>query len=58
MTPDASGAENFTTIIAVAPSPLQEGVLWVGTDDGRLHVTLDEGKTWTTNWKINYKRRS
>ncbi|HSG40871.1 MAG TPA: hypothetical protein VLE27_14630 [Thermoanaerobaculia bacterium] len=48
LTPDASGAENFTTIIAVAPSPLQEGVLWVGTDDGRLHVTRDGGKTWTS----------
>ncbi|HEY9421754.1 MAG TPA: hypothetical protein VIW92_10090, partial [Thermoanaerobaculia bacterium] len=48
LTPDASGAENFTTIIAVAPSPLQEGVLWVGTDDGRLHVTRDGGKTWAS----------
>ncbi|HEX6898442.1 MAG TPA: hypothetical protein VF789_01965 [Thermoanaerobaculia bacterium] len=48
LTPDASGAENFTTIIAIAPSPLQEGVIWVGTDDGRLHVTRDGGKNWTS----------
>jgi photosystem II stability/assembly factor-like uncharacterized protein len=46
LTPDATGAENFTTILAIAPSPLREGVIWVGTDDGRLHVTRDDGKTW------------
>jgi photosystem II stability/assembly factor-like uncharacterized protein len=48
LTPDVSNAENFTTILAVSPSPLQEGVIWVGTDDGRLHVTRDGGKTWTS----------
>ncbi|HKV11400.1 MAG TPA: hypothetical protein VJ725_24870, partial [Thermoanaerobaculia bacterium] len=48
LTPDVSGAENFTTIIAIAPSPKQQGVLWAGTDDGRLHVTQDGGKTWTS----------
>jgi len=46
LTPDVTGAENFTTILAIAPSPLQRGVLWVGTDDGRIHVTKDGGKTW------------
>ncbi len=48
ITPDASGAENFTTILAVAPSALERGVIWVGTDDGRVHVTRDGGKTWTS----------
>ncbi|HKI05415.1 MAG TPA: hypothetical protein VKK31_25770 [Thermoanaerobaculia bacterium] len=48
LTPDVTGAESFTTIIAIAPSPKQQGVLWVGTDDGRLHVTRDGGKTWTS----------
>jgi photosystem II stability/assembly factor-like uncharacterized protein len=48
LTPDVSAAENFTTIISIAPSPLQKGVLWVGTDDGRLHVTRDGGATWTS----------
>ncbi|HYN23307.1 MAG TPA: hypothetical protein VE078_20280, partial [Thermoanaerobaculia bacterium] len=46
LTRDVTAAENFTTIISVAPSPLQQGVTWVGTDDGRLHVTRDGGKTW------------
>jgi photosystem II stability/assembly factor-like uncharacterized protein len=48
LTRDVSNAENYTTILAVAPSPVQKGVIWVGTDDGRLHVTQDGGKTWTS----------
>ncbi|HEY0513512.1 MAG TPA: hypothetical protein VGH73_16500 [Thermoanaerobaculia bacterium] len=48
LTRDVSNAENYTTILAVAPSPVQRGVIWVGTDDGRLHVTRDGGKTWTS----------
>jgi photosystem II stability/assembly factor-like uncharacterized protein len=46
ITIDASGAESFTTILSIAPSPVQRGVLWVGSDDGRLHVTKDGGKSW------------
>ncbi|HWM93729.1 MAG TPA: hypothetical protein VN493_23425 [Thermoanaerobaculia bacterium] len=46
LTPDVTGAENFTTIIAISPSPVQKGVIWVGTDDGRVHVTRDGGKNW------------
>ncbi|HYN23155.1 MAG TPA: hypothetical protein VE078_19505 [Thermoanaerobaculia bacterium] len=46
LTPDVTGAENLTTIIAISPSPVQRGVIWVGTDDGRVHVTRDGGKTW------------
>jgi photosystem II stability/assembly factor-like uncharacterized protein len=46
LTVDVTAAENHTTIIAIAPSPLQQGVIWVGSDDGRLHVTRDGGKTW------------
>jgi photosystem II stability/assembly factor-like uncharacterized protein len=51
ITIDATGAENFTTLIALAPSPVDRGgrgVLWAGSDDGRLHVTRDGGKTWTS----------
>ncbi|MGH9862286.1 MAG: WD40/YVTN/BNR-like repeat-containing protein, partial [Candidatus Acidiferrales bacterium] len=48
LTPDVTAAENHTTIIAIAASPMQKGVLWVGTDDGRLHVTRDAGQTWTS----------
>ena len=33
-------------IYAIAPSPLDVGLIWAGTDDGRVHVTKDGGKTW------------
>lgn len=48
LTPDVTGAENFTTIVAIAPSPLQKDVLWVGTDDGRVQVTADGGQHWSS----------
>ena len=47
LTPDVTSAETHTTIIAIAPSPLEQGTLWVGTDDGRVHVTRDSGGDWT-----------
>ncbi len=48
LTPDVSAAENHTTLVAIAPSPVERGVLWAGSDDGRLHVTRDGGATWTS----------
>ncbi len=48
LTLDVTAAENHTSIITVEPSVLELGVLWVGTDDGRLHVTRDGGSTWTS----------
>ncbi len=48
LTLDVTGAENFTSILAIDPSPVQEGVIWAATDDGRLHVTQDGGETWTS----------
>lgn len=47
LTIDATGAENYTTIIAIAPSPVEKDVIWVGTDDGNLQLTRDGGATWT-----------
>lgn len=47
LTMDATGAENHCTVLAIAPSPVQQGVIWVGTDDGNLQLTRDGGKTWT-----------
>jgi photosystem II stability/assembly factor-like uncharacterized protein len=46
LTPDVTGAENFTSIVAIEPSPLEQGVIWVGTDDGRLQLTRDGGEHW------------
>jgi photosystem II stability/assembly factor-like uncharacterized protein len=47
LTIDNTTAENHTTILAIAPSPVDEGTIWVGTDDGNLQLTRDGGKTWT-----------
>ncbi len=47
LTFDQTQAENHTTIISIDPSRVQEGVIWVGTDDGNVQVTQDGGKTWT-----------
>jgi photosystem II stability/assembly factor-like uncharacterized protein len=35
------------TLTALAESPLKKGLLYVGTDDGRVHVSRDDGKSWT-----------
>jgi hypothetical protein len=44
---DNSSAEYHCTIISVAESPRKPGQIWVGSDDGRLHVTEDGGGKWT-----------
>lgn len=44
---DNSGAENHTTIFTIAESPLDQNVIWVGTDDGNVQVSKDGGKSWT-----------
>ncbi len=48
LTPDVGDGENFTTITAIAPSPLKPGLIWVGTDDGRIQVTRDGGGSWSS----------
>lgn len=44
---DALGAETYATIFAFAESPIEKGVLWAGSDDGLLHISRDNGATWT-----------
>lgn len=44
---DNTAAEFHCTIIAIAPSPVNPNVIWVGTDDGNVQVTRDGGKSWT-----------
>ncbi len=44
---DVTAAENHCTILTIAPSPLKQGVIWVGTDDGNAQLTIDGGASWT-----------
>lgn len=46
LTMDATGAENNTTILAIEPSKLKRDLIWVGTDDGLVHITRDGGGSW------------
>jgi photosystem II stability/assembly factor-like uncharacterized protein len=45
--PKENPALSGHTILSTAESPKKAGVLWVGTDDGKLRVTKDDGKNWT-----------
>jgi photosystem II stability/assembly factor-like uncharacterized protein len=40
------GAVQYCTITTLAESPVEKGLIWVGTDDGNVLLTRDEGKTW------------
>ncbi len=44
---DVSGAEYYDTLLDIAPSPVADGVVWAGSDDGLVHVTRDGGEHWT-----------
>ena len=44
---DNTAAEFHCSILTIAESHVQEGVIWVGTDDGNVHITTDGGKKWT-----------
>lgn len=47
MATGGSAAETHCTIVTLAESPLKAGVIWCGTDDGKVWVTQDAGRTWT-----------
>ena len=47
LTMDATGAENHCTIIVIEPSPVEKDMLWIGTDDGRVHMSKNGGQTYT-----------
>src|ERR1019366_7118767 len=46
ITLDITSVEYYDTVFALAESPLQKGMLWAGTDDGLIHLTRDDGKSW------------
>jgi hypothetical protein len=46
ITKDNTSVEYYCTIFTFAESPVQKGVLWAGTDDGLVHVSQHDGKSW------------
>ena len=47
ITKDQNGPEIYGTIFTIAPSRLEEGTIWTGSDDGLAYITRDGGKKWT-----------
>ena len=47
ITQDNTSVEYYCTIFAAQESPLKEGLIWVGSDDGLVHLTRDGGENWT-----------
>jgi hypothetical protein len=49
ITKDNTGVEYYGTVFALAESPHEAGVIWAGSDDGRVHLTRDGGESWPTS---------
>ena len=47
ITKDQASIEFYDIVFTVAESPKQKGLIWAGTDDGLIHITKDDGKSWT-----------
>ncbi len=47
LTLDITSVEYYDTVFALAESPVKQGTLWAGTDDGLIHVSTDDGAHWT-----------
>lgn len=54
ITGDNTGVEIYDTIFSIAESPLKQGLIWVGSDDGLVQLTEDDGAHWrnvsSTDW--------
>jgi len=46
ITIDDTGAENHTSLLTIAPSPVERGIIWAGSDDGKVHVATVGGGEW------------
>jgi len=47
ITRDITGEEHYSVLYVIEESPVQQGVIWTGANDGPIHVTTDGGTTWT-----------
>jgi hypothetical protein len=54
LTLDRTGAENHCSIVTISESPLKPGIIWAGTDDGNVQLTMNGGKNWI-NTRANFK---
>ena len=46
ITLDQTGVETYATVFTLAPSPIEQGTIWAGSDDGLVHVTRNGGGAW------------
>jgi hypothetical protein len=46
ITRDQTGVETYATVFTIAPSPRERGLIWTGSDDGKVHVTRNGGGEW------------
>jgi len=46
LTRDNTGAENYTTLLTIAPSPVERETIWTGSDDGLVYLTRSGGGDW------------
>ncbi|MEO0571639.1 MAG: glycosyl hydrolase [Bacteroidota bacterium] len=46
ITQDNTGAEFYSNIFVINESPTEKGVIWVGSDDGLIHISRDNGQNW------------
>jgi photosystem II stability/assembly factor-like uncharacterized protein len=47
LTPENVGAEFYNTIFYIVESATEQGTIWVGSDDGLVHLTVNGGESWT-----------
>ncbi len=47
ITPDNTSVEYYDVVFSIGPSPLRDGEIWAGTDDGRVWLTRDGGVRWS-----------
>ncbi len=47
LTRDITSVEYYDTVFALAESPLKKGLLWAGSDDGMVHLSTDDGRSWS-----------
>lgn len=57
ITHDNTGVEVFGTIFAFEESPKVRGLLWAGSDDGLVHISRDNGKSWTNVTPVGMPER-